>query len=52
MSGGRAQAGVLLRPATVAQIAETGRTRTRMPAKTTFFYPKLRTGLVFREVPS
>ncbi|MBV9256153.1 MAG: DUF1015 domain-containing protein [Actinobacteria bacterium] len=47
---GRAQAGVLLRPATVAQIAETGRTRTRMPEKTTFFYPKLRTGLVFREV--
>lgn len=47
---GRAQAGVLLRPATVAQISETGRTRTRMPEKTTFFYPKLRTGLVFREV--
>jgi len=47
---GRAQVGVLLRPATVAQISETGRTRTRMPAKTTFFYPKLRTGLVFREV--
>lgn len=47
---GRAQVGVLLRPATVAQISETGRTRTRMPEKTTFFYPKLRTGLVFREV--
>ena len=50
VDNGRAQAGVLLRPATVAQIAETGRTRTRMPEKTTFFYPKLRTGLVFREV--
>lgn len=47
---GRAQAGVLLRPASAAQIAETGRTRTRMPEKTTFFFPKLRTGLVFREV--
>jgi uncharacterized protein (DUF1015 family) len=50
VDSGRAQAGVLLRPATVAQISETGRTRTRMPAKTTFFYPKLRTGLAFREV--
>ncbi len=48
---GRAQAGVLLRPATVAQIARTGRGGERMPPKTTFFEPKPRTGMVFREVP-
>jgi uncharacterized protein (DUF1015 family) len=45
---GDAQAGVLLRPATVEQIAATGRGGDRMPPKTTFFYPKPRTGLVFR----
>ncbi|MDQ1402115.1 MAG: hypothetical protein QOG03_431 [Actinomycetota bacterium] len=45
---GEAQAGVLLRPATVEQIAATGRGEGRMPPKTTFFYPKPRTGLVFR----
>ena len=48
---GRAQAGVLLRPATVAQIGEVARGGERMPAKTTFFVPKIRTGMVFREVP-
>jgi uncharacterized protein (DUF1015 family) len=47
---GRAQAAVLLRPASVAQIAGTGRGGERMPPKTTFFWPKPRTGLVFREV--
>jgi uncharacterized protein (DUF1015 family) len=47
---GTAQAAVLLRPASVEQIAATGRGGERMPPKTTFFWPKLRTGLVFREV--
>ena len=47
---GTAQAAILLRPPTVDQIAETGRGGERMPAKTTFFWPKPRTGLVFREV--
>ena len=45
---GRADAGVLLRPATVEQIAATGRGGERMPPKTTFFAPKPRTGFVFR----
>ncbi len=45
---GEAQAAVLLRPATVAQIAAVGRGGDRMPPKTTFFYPKPATGLVFR----
>jgi uncharacterized protein (DUF1015 family) len=47
---GRADAAVLLRPATVDQIAETGRSGVRMPPKTTFFWPKPRTGVVFRPV--
>ena len=47
---GDAQAGVLLRPATVAQIAEIGHGGARMPPKTTFFNPKPRTGMVFRSV--
>lgn len=45
---GAAQAGVLLRPATVAQIAAVGAGGERMPPKTTFFNPKPRTGMVFR----
>ena len=51
VAAGRAQAGVLLRPATVPQIAEVGRGAARMPAKTTYFTPKARTGMVFRAVP-
>lgn len=47
---GRAQAGVLLRPATVRQIEEVARSGRRMPPKTTFFQPKPRTGLVFRNL--
>jgi uncharacterized protein (DUF1015 family) len=45
-----AQAAVLLRPATIDKIAATGRGGVRMPPKTTFFWPKPRTGLVFRTV--
>jgi uncharacterized protein (DUF1015 family) len=48
---GDAQAAVLLRPVTVAQIASTGRGGERMPPKSTFFWPKPKTGFVFREVP-
>ncbi|HLT16678.1 MAG TPA: DUF1015 family protein, partial [Acidimicrobiales bacterium] len=43
-----AQAGVLLRPATVAQIEATAHGGERMPPKTTFFHPKPKTGLLFR----
>jgi uncharacterized protein (DUF1015 family) len=45
---GEAQAAVLLRPMSVAQIAAAARAGRRLPQKTTFFHPKLRTGLVFR----
>jgi uncharacterized protein (DUF1015 family) len=48
VAAGRAQAGVLLRPAGVAEIAAVARARTRMPEKTTFFSPKPATGMVFR----
>ena len=47
---GEADAGVLLRPATVAQIAEVAARRERMPPKTTFFTPKLATGMVLRDL--
>ncbi len=47
---GDADAAVLLRPATIDQIAATGAGGDRMPPKTTFFWPKLRTGLVFRDL--
>jgi len=45
---GDAQAGVLLRPASVAQIVAIANGGERMPPKTTFFHPKPRTGVVLR----
>jgi hypothetical protein len=50
VAAGHANAAVLLRPATVEQIAAIGRGGVRMPPKTTFFWPKPRTGLVVREL--
>jgi len=47
---GEAQAGVLLRPVTVGQILEIAHGGERMPPKSTFFFPKPRTGLVFRDL--
>jgi uncharacterized protein (DUF1015 family) len=47
---GEATAGALLRPATVSQIEATAHTGERMPPKTTFFWPKPRTGFVFRSL--
>lgn len=48
--GARFDAGFLLRPATVAQIAATAEGGERMPPKTTFFWPKPRTGFVYRKL--
>ncbi len=45
---GRAQAAVLVRPATIDQLAATVRAGVRMPPKSTYFHPKPRTGFVFR----
>jgi uncharacterized protein (DUF1015 family) len=50
VASGQADAAVLLRPVTVNQIGEVGRGGVRMPAKTTFFWPKPRTGMVIREL--
>jgi uncharacterized protein (DUF1015 family) len=50
VAAGGAQAGVLLRPATIAQIESTAHGGERMPPKTTFFHPKPKTGLVFRDL--
>jgi uncharacterized protein (DUF1015 family) len=46
---GRLDAVVLCRPPTVEQIAATARGGERMPPKTTFFWPKPRTGMVLRD---
>jgi uncharacterized protein (DUF1015 family) len=48
VASGQADAAVLLRPVTVEQIGAIGWGAVRMPPKTTFFWPKPRTGLVFR----
>ena len=48
--GGGAVAGVLIRPVSVAEIERTAREGLLMPPKSTFFTPKLRTGLVVRSV--
>jgi uncharacterized protein (DUF1015 family) len=47
---GQADAAVLLRPVAVGQIAAIGRGGVRLPPKTTFFWPKPRTGMVVREL--
>lgn len=47
---GKADAGILLAPVTVDDIATVARARDRMPPKTTFFWPKPRTGIVFRSL--
>ncbi len=47
---GGADAAVLLRPVTIAQIGEWAHARRRMPPKSTYFHPKPRTGMVFRPV--
>ena len=45
---GDARAGVLIRPVSVAEIERTAREGVVMPPKSTFFTPKLLTGLVLR----
>ena len=48
VADGSADAALLLRPVTVDQISEWAHARRRMPPKSTYFYPKPRTGMVFR----
>jgi uncharacterized protein (DUF1015 family) len=47
---GRADAAVLLRPVSVSQIQHVAHAREKMQPKSTFFWPKLRTGIVFRSL--
>jgi len=44
---GEAQAAFLLRPPRVEMLEKMGAVNERMPQKSTYFYPKLATGLVF-----
>ena len=48
LANGHAGAGVLLRPVSIAEIRRTADEGVLMPPKSTFFSPKLRTGLVIR----
>jgi uncharacterized protein (DUF1015 family) len=48
LAKGGAQAAVLIRPVSVAEIERTAREHLLMPPKSTFFTPKLRTGLLVR----
>ena len=50
VTASEASAAVLLRPATVSQIAAVSHGGERMPPKTTFFWPKPRTGVVYRRL--
>jgi uncharacterized protein (DUF1015 family) len=47
---GRADAAILVKPASIPQIADAAHHKSTMPPKTTFFRPKPRTGFVFRSV--
>ena len=49
---GDAAAAFLLEPVTFAQVARFAHARETMPQKSTFFYPKLTSGLLFHPVPS
>jgi uncharacterized protein (DUF1015 family) len=50
VTSGAAVAAVLIRPVSVAEIERTAREGVLMPPKSTFFTPKLRTGLVVRSL--
>ena len=48
VTSGEVAAGILIRPTSLAEIQRTAREGLLMPPKSTFFTPKLRTGLVIR----
>jgi len=50
VAAGNADAAIILQPVSVATIRDAGRAGVRMPEKTTFFWPKPRTGIVFRRL--
>jgi uncharacterized protein (DUF1015 family) len=48
LRAGQAEAAIFIRPTSIAEIRRTADERLLMPPKSTFFTPKLRTGLVIR----
>lgn len=50
VAAGEAGVGVLIRPTSIEEIRRTADERLLMPPKSTFFTPKLRTGLVLRPI--
>lgn len=50
LAAGSASSGVLIRPVSLAEIRRTAETGELMPPKSTFFTPKLRTGMVLRPI--
>ena len=44
---GRAQIGILMNPTRIDQVIEATRGGERLPQKSTYFYPKIPSGLVF-----
>ena len=48
VAAGEADAAVLIRPTSIEEIRRTANEGLLMPPKSTFFTPKLRTGLVIR----
>ena len=52
VGSGEVTAGILIRPTSLAEIQRTAREGLLMPPKSTFFTPKLRTGLVIRPTVS
>ncbi|NTW09939.1 MAG: DUF1015 domain-containing protein [Chlorobiaceae bacterium] len=48
VADGRAQLGIVVKPATVGQVLAVSESGGVMPQKSTFFYPKIMTGLVFK----
>jgi uncharacterized protein (DUF1015 family) len=52
VGSGTVAAGILIRPTSLEEIQRTAREGLLMPPKSTFFTPKLRTGLVVRPTAS
>ena len=50
VDGGEAEAAILIRPASVEEVARRAAAGGVMPQKTTFFYPKLLSGMLFHPV--
>ncbi len=48
VANGKAQVGFVVKPATVGQVLDVSESGGVMPQKSTFFYPKIMTGLVFK----